>query len=73
MTSTEILAKLAALPPMPAVVAENMIYAQGWKPNAAEQAAIDYRADLSESLGMSRAVHVPVHDSHGARIGHITF
>ncbi|QKY78466.1 hypothetical protein SEA_ZITCH_19 [Gordonia Phage Zitch] len=73
MTSTEILAKLAALPPMPVVVAENMIYAQGWKPNAAEQAAIDARADAFESIGVGRDVHVPVHDSHGARIGHIKF
>mgnify|MGYP000845504762 CR=1 FL=1 len=62
------------LPELPTIHATSMIYAQGWKPNAAELAAITARADFFESEDLGREVHLAVLDAYtGARIGSLIY
>lgn len=63
----------AALPKLPTVVASNMLIAQGYRPTAAERAAIIARADFCEAHGVSREIRIKVVDHQGVHIGYLEF
>ncbi len=76
MNATEaqdIRTEAANLPPMPVVIAGNMLYAQGWKPTADDMRAITARADFHGKYLTSREVAIKVRDFHGALIGYLMF
>lgn len=65
---------MSRLPKLPEVLAQSMIYAQGWKPTAEELAAIKARADFFEAEGLSREVHIRVLDVYShAPIGSLIY
>ncbi|MGZ0151899.1 hypothetical protein ACXJJ3_32915 [Kribbella sp. WER1] len=73
MNATEIRAAIAALPELPIVYADNMLYAQGWVPTAAERAAITARAEFFKAVGMPATARVEVQHFLGEVIGHLEF
>lgn len=71
-TAPEIVEKINSLPELPEVTAKDMLHAH-YEPTPPERAAILARADLFESMGMSRKVNVRVVDFQDNHIGNLEF
>lgn len=72
-TADEIVEALEALPQLPKVYAESMIYAQAFAPSKEERAIIDTHLDTLHSLGLSLRVSLPVFDRGEHLIGHLHY
>lgn len=69
-----IIEEAAALPELPIVLAQSMLYAQAYVPTASEQAAIDaYKRFFVKLWGHGGSVAVRVIDFGGCHIGNLEF
>lgn len=73
ITGQDIKAAVAALPELPTVIANTMMFAQSYEPTRVERAAIDARREFFRWVGMPTNVNVPVRDEQGGLIGHLVF